>query len=87
MTVRKNFLFDEVVADHLKELSVAEEKSMTAVVAEMIEEKYKEIEKQKKLAAFNRMTKSIEEAGPNPLWDEIDVNTPKLHQKIKSMME
>ena len=52
--VRKNFVFKKEVASHLEELAKIEGKSMTMFIQEMIEEKYKEIEKEKKLAAFHR---------------------------------
>lgn len=55
MTVRKNFVFDDAVALHLEELAKQERKSMTALVQEMIEERYREIEREKKLAAARRI--------------------------------
>ena len=50
-TVRKNFVFDQKIAAHLEELAKASGKSMTALVQEMIEEAYQEIETRKKLEA------------------------------------
>lgn len=58
MTVRKNFVFDDAVALHLEELAKREQKSMTALVQEMIEERYREIEREKKLAAFHAIVGS-----------------------------
>lgn len=55
MTVRKNFVFDDAVALHLEELAAKEQKSMTALVQEMIEERYREIEREEKLAAAHRI--------------------------------
>ena len=49
--VRKNFVFDAVVVQHLEELAASMGKSLTKTVQEIVEERYKEIEKQKKLAA------------------------------------
>ncbi len=51
-TVRKNFVFDAIVASHLEELANEGQKSMTAFLQEVIEERYEEIEAQKKLDAF-----------------------------------
>ena len=51
-TVRKNFVFDATVASHLEELANKDQKSMTAFLQEVIEERYEEIEAQKKLEAF-----------------------------------
>ncbi len=50
--VRKNFVFKKDVADHLKELSIRDGKSMTLVVQDLIEEKYEEISVAEKLEAF-----------------------------------
>ncbi len=49
--VRKNFVFKKEVAEHLEAIAKEKGNSMTAVVQEMIEERYKEIEKQKKIEA------------------------------------
>ncbi|RLA78132.1 MAG: hypothetical protein DRG78_15835 [Epsilonproteobacteria bacterium] len=51
-TVRKNFVFDATVASHLEELANKDQKSMTAFLQEVIEERYEEIEVQKKLDAL-----------------------------------
>ncbi|MEA1920266.1 MAG: hypothetical protein U9N52_10525 [Campylobacterota bacterium] len=52
MTVRKNFVFDHEVAQHLEEMAKKEHKSQTALVQEMIEATYQEISKEEKLKAF-----------------------------------
>ncbi len=57
-TVRKNFVFDATVASHLEELANKDQKSMTAFLQEAIEERYEEIEVQKKLDAMNAFLKS-----------------------------
>jgi macrodomain Ter protein organizer (MatP/YcbG family) len=46
-TVRKNFVFEQSVVQHLNELAQTMNKSLTKVMQELIEERYKEIEKQK----------------------------------------
>ncbi len=58
MTVRKNFVFDEEVAQHLQELAKERGKSMTAVIQDMIEENYADIAKKKKLEALKRISGS-----------------------------
>jgi predicted CopG family antitoxin len=50
--VRKNFVFKADVAKHLEEIAKKEQKSMTAVIEELIEKKYQEISKEEKLKAF-----------------------------------
>ena len=52
-TVRKNFVFDAKIASHLEELANRDQKSMTAFLQEVIEDRYEEIEVQKKLEALN----------------------------------
>jgi macrodomain Ter protein organizer (MatP/YcbG family) len=47
-TVRKNFVFEQSVVQHLNGLAQTMNKSLTKVMQELIEERYKEIEKQKK---------------------------------------
>ena len=53
-TVRKNFVFEKNIAEYLEELARESKKSMTALVQEMIEERYKEIKVKKRMRAFNR---------------------------------
>ena len=52
-TVRKNFVFERNIAEYLEELARESKKSMTALVQEMIEERYKEIKVKKRMRAFN----------------------------------
>jgi hypothetical protein len=52
-TVRKNFVFEKNIAQYLEELARESKKSMTALVQEMIEERYKEIKVKKRMRAFN----------------------------------
>ena len=55
LTVRKNFVFDKNIALYLEELAKETKQSMTALVQEMIEERYKEIKVKKRMEAFNRI--------------------------------
>ena len=52
MTIRKNFIFDEEIAQHLKEIAERENVTQTQIVKELIEEKYEEISVEEKLEAF-----------------------------------
>jgi len=54
-TVRKNFVFEKNIALHLEELAKETQQSMTSLVQDMIEERYKEIKIKKRLKAFNRL--------------------------------
>jgi predicted DNA-binding ribbon-helix-helix protein len=54
-TVRKNFVFERNIAEYLEELARESKKSMTALVQEMIEERYKQIKVKKRMRAFNRI--------------------------------
>jgi uncharacterized membrane protein YcgQ (UPF0703/DUF1980 family) len=53
--VRKNFVFKADVAKHLEEIAKKEQKSMTAVVEELIEKKYQEISKEEKLEILKNL--------------------------------
>jgi len=55
LTVRKNFVFDKNIATYLEELAKEAKTSMTALVQEMIEERYKQIKVKKRMEAFNRI--------------------------------
>ena len=59
MTVRKNFIFDEETAEHLKKIAEKEGKTQSQVVRELIEEEYAEISKEEKLEAFRSIVGSM----------------------------
>ena len=54
-TVRKNFVFDKQISIYLEELAKDTKQSMTALIQEMIESRYKQIKAKKRLQAFNRL--------------------------------
>ncbi len=56
--IRKNFVFKKEIAQHLEEIAKREEKSMTAILQELIEEKYQEVSKEEKLEALHRFAGS-----------------------------
>lgn len=55
MTIRKNFLLDDEIAEHLKILAKNESTTQTNIIKNLIEEKYEEISVKEKLEAFNRI--------------------------------
>ena len=55
VTVRKNFVFDKQIAIYLEEIAKDAKQSMTSLIQEMIEERYKQIKVKKRLKAFNRL--------------------------------
>jgi len=52
MTLQTNFRFEYTVAHHLEELSTMENKSINALIQDMIEERYEKLKKQKRLDNF-----------------------------------
>ncbi len=54
-TVRKNFVFSEETAEHLKELAEDSNESMTAIVQELIELKYRKLRVKNRVAAFEEL--------------------------------
>ena len=58
VTVRKNFVFDKNIAMQLEEIAKDAKQSMTSLVQEMIEERYKQIKVKKRMKAFNRLKSS-----------------------------
>jgi len=87
MTIRKNFLFDDEIVEHLKAIAERDGMNQTEVVRNLIEEKYQEIAKNEKLAAFQRLMKSVKENGPNPFLEQFNKNDHKILQKVKAMMD
>ncbi len=59
MTVRKNFLFDEEVAKHLEEIAKLKGQTQTQTIQAFIEEEYKKISVQKKLAILDEIADSF----------------------------
>ena len=58
MTIRKNFLFEQNVAEHLAEIAKLEGKTQTQIAQEAIEERYKHISIKKKLAILDEIKDS-----------------------------
>jgi len=73
-TVRKNFVFDRNIAQYLEELARDTKKSMTALIQEMIEERYKQIKVKKRMKAFNHIKGSATGLLTNTSIQEIKAN-------------
>lgn len=58
MTIRKNFLLDDVVAKHLEDIAKRENTTQTKVIKNMIEEKYEQYSVEEKLEALERISGS-----------------------------
>ena len=58
-SIRKNFVFDENVVWQLEALAKSKQKSQTAIIQELIIESAKEIEKDKRLGAFDSLIGSL----------------------------
>jgi hypothetical protein len=57
-TLRKNFVFDATTVAHLEEIARIEGLSLTKAINNMIEERYEEIAKQKRIEAFESVVGS-----------------------------
>lgn len=77
MTIRKNFLFEQEVAEHLAELAKVEGKTQTQITQEAIEKTYKEMLKAKKLEALQKLKKS-----PTAKVDAIDLKEIQLERAM-----
>jgi len=54
-TVRKNFVLEQKVANHLEELAKESDQSMTVLIAEMIEERYQKLRVQQRKEVLKQM--------------------------------
>lgn len=57
MTIRKNFLFEEDVVEHLKDIAQKENMTQTQVIKNLIEQKYAQISVSDRLDAFRSIVK------------------------------
>lgn len=57
-TIRKNFILDTIIAEHLEELAFESRKSMTVLIHEMVEERYRKSKVKTRMRALSRMTNS-----------------------------
>ncbi|MBN2823997.1 MAG: hypothetical protein JXQ76_01635 [Campylobacterales bacterium] len=54
-TVRKNFVLEQKVANHLEELAKESNQSMTALIQDMIEERYQKLRVQQRKEVLKQM--------------------------------
>lgn len=57
--VRKNFAFEPMVAQHLEEIAADMNTSLTKALQELIEKRYEDIERAKKLEAAKKAAGSL----------------------------
>jgi hypothetical protein len=76
-TVRKNFVFNETTAKHLEALAKETQQSMTAVIQELIEERYQSIRVQKRLKILEEMSGSA-----NGLLTDFSIQSAKANREI-----
>ena len=79
MTIRKNFLFDEKVAKHLEEIAKAEGKTQTQVVQELTEQRYRQLRKQKRFEALEKLVGSV----PPGSLVGVDIKEVRVKKAIK----
>ncbi|KIM08773.1 MAG: hypothetical protein KU29_03345 [Sulfurovum sp. FS06-10] len=77
LTVRKNFVFDKTIANYLEEIAQETKQSMTALVQELIEERYKQIKVKKRLALLEKMRGSA-----NGLLTDFSIQSTKENREI-----
>ena len=85
-TIRKNFAFEPMVVKHLEEIAADMNTSLTKALQELIEKKYADKEREKKLEAFHRSLELIKESSPNPFLEQFAPDDTKVIQKVKAMM-
>ncbi|MBN2825229.1 MAG: hypothetical protein JXQ76_07900 [Campylobacterales bacterium] len=54
-TVRKNFVLEQAVANHLEELAKESNQSMTALIQDMIEKRYQELRAKQRKEVLEQM--------------------------------
>ena len=79
MTIRKNFLFDAKIAEHLETIALKENTTQTEVVRNMIEEKYEEISVQEKLVIIDKLAGSMN----GLIGDDVSIQSIKMEMGSK----
>jgi len=80
-TVRKNFVFDEEVAMHLEELAKESNQSMTSLVQEMVEERYKSVKAQKRKTFLKNAQKIATSVGRG-LFEDKSIQSIKAEMNV-----
>jgi len=78
MTIRKNFNFEQNVAEHLAEIAKLEGKTQTQITQEAIEERYKQISIKKKLAILDEINDSF-----HGLLTDVDAKSSRIEHAME----
>ncbi len=76
-TVRKNFVFTQEIANYLEELAKDSKESMTAVVQDMIEDRYRTLRVKRRIKAFEKIKGSA-----NGLLTDFSVQSTKANMNV-----
>ncbi len=76
-TVRKNFVFERTIAEHLEELAKDTKQSMTALVQELIEERHKQLRVKRRVKAFHKISGSA-----NGLLTDFSIQSVKAQMDV-----
>ena len=87
MTIRKNFLLEEEIAQNLEKIAKDAGVTQTQVVKNLIQDKYEEISVKEKLEAFEQIMQSVNHSGANKFLEQFEKDDTKILQKVKAMME
>jgi len=79
MTIRKNFLLDAKIAEHLEKIAKIESTTQTNVIRNMIEEKYEEISIQEKLVIIDKLAGSMN----GLIGDDVSIQSIKMEMGSK----
>ncbi|MCX6077702.1 MAG: ribbon-helix-helix protein, CopG family [Campylobacterales bacterium] len=77
MTIRKNFLLDEEIAEHLEKMAKQRGITQTEVVKNLIEQEYEEYSKEEKLEAIYQFAGS-----GSGLWGDLTIQEVKANWDV-----
>ena len=77
MTIRKNFLLDEEIAEHLEKMAKQKGVTQTEVVKNLIEKEYEECSKEEKLEAIYQFAGS-----GSGLWGNLTIQEVKANWDV-----
>ncbi len=77
VTVRKNFVFTQEIANYLEELAKDSKESMTAVVGDMIEDRYRTLKVKKRMEALEKINGSA-----NGLLGDFSIQSAKANMDV-----
>ena len=79
MTIRKNFLLDAKIVEHLEKIAKIESTTQTNVIRNMIEKKYEEINIQEKLVIIDKLAGSMN----GLIGDDVSIQSIKMEMGSK----